>query len=107
MSAIQRIRTQLAAHPVLLYMKGTPEYPMCGCSERAVQALEACGVPFHAINIQADPEIRAQLPRYSNWPTFPQLFIGGELIGGSDITTELHEQGELQTMMAEASRDAR
>ncbi|MGE0209577.1 MAG: Grx4 family monothiol glutaredoxin [Lysobacteraceae bacterium] len=105
MSATQRIRAQLAAHPVVLFMKGTPEYPMCGCSERAVRALETCGRPFHAVNILADPEIRAQLPRHSNWPTFPQLFIGGELIGGSDITVELHQQGELQQMVAEAVKE--
>lgn len=106
MSATQRIRAQLASHPVVLFMKGTPEYPMCGCSERAVRALEDCRTPFHAINILADPEIRAQLPRYSNWPTFPQLFIAGELIGGSDITVELHQQGELQQMVAEAVKEA-
>ncbi len=106
MSATQRIRAQLAAHPVVLFMKGTPEHPMCGCSERAARALEACGTPFHAINILADPEIRAQLPRYSNWPTFPQLFIAGELIGGSDITVELHQQGELQQMVSEAVKEA-
>ena len=106
MSATQRIRAQLAAHPVVLFMKGTPDYPMCGCSERAVRALEACGPSFHSINVLADPEIRAHLPRHSNWPTFPQLFIAGELIGGSDITVELHQQGELQQMVAEAVKDA-
>ena len=106
MSATQRIRAQLAAHPVVLVMKGTPEHPMCGFSERAARALEACGKPFQTINVLADPEIRAQLPRYSNWPTFPQLFIAGELIGGSDITVELHQQGELQLMVAEAVKEA-
>ena len=104
MSATQRIRAQLAAHQVVLFMKGTPDYPMCGCSERAVRALETCGRPFHAVNILADPEIRAQLPRHSNWPTFPQLFINGELIGGCDITLELHEAGELARMVAETRK---
>lgn len=103
MSATERIRAELDSHPIVVFMKGTPEYPMCGCSERAVLALAACGEPYHAINVLADPELRAQLPRYSNWPTFPQLFIQGELIGGADITVELHEQGELASMLADAS----
>lgn len=102
MSATDRIRALLASHPVVLFMKGTPQYPMCGCSDRAARALDACGQPYHAVNVLADPEIRAQLPRYSNWPTFPQLFIEGELIGGCDITAELHEQGELARMLADA-----
>lgn len=102
MSATDHIRALLKSHPVLLFMKGTPEYPMCGNSERAVRTLEACGQHFDVVNVLADPEIRAQLPRMYNWPTFPQLFIEGELIGGSDIIAELHEQGELGRMAAEA-----
>ena len=96
------IAKAVADHPVVLFMKGTPQYPMCGFSDRAAQALEACKLPYRAVNVLADPEIRAQLPRYSNWPTFPQLFIEGELIGGCDITLELHESGELQRIVAEA-----
>ncbi len=103
MSATDHIRALLQTHPVLLFMKGTPNYPMCGCSERAVRTLNACSHPYHAVNVLADPEIRAQLPRLFNWPTFPQLFIEGELIGGCDILEELHEQGELARMVAEAS----
>lgn len=102
MSATDRIRALLESHPVVLFMKGTPQYPMCGCSDRAARALDACGYPYRAINVLADPEIRAQLPRYSNWPTYPQLFIEGELIGGCDITAELHAQGELARMLADA-----
>ncbi len=101
MSASERLHTLLNAHPVVLFMKGTPAYPMCSCSERAARALDACKHPYFAVNVLADPEVRAQLPRYSNWPTFPQLFIDGELIGGSDITAELYEQGELQRMLAD------
>ena len=104
MSATDRIRAELDSHPVVLFMKGTPQYPMCGFSDRAAQALDACKLPYRAVNVLAEPEIRAQLPRYSNWPTFPQLFIEGELIGGCDITVELHEQGELARMVADAGK---
>ena len=104
MSASDRIRAELDAHPVVLFMKGTPEFPMCGFSARAAQALKACTKHFHTVNVLADPEIRAQLPRHSNWPTFPQLFIEGELLGGSDITVELHEQGELERIVADACK---
>ena len=104
MSMTDRIRAELGSHPVVLFMKGTPQHPMCGYSDRAAQALEACRLPYQAINVLADPELRAHLPRYSNWPTFPQLFIEGELIGGCDIAVELHEQGELQRMLADANK---
>ena len=80
-------------------MKGTPQFPMCGFSSRTVQALKAAGdTDLHTVNVLEDPEIRANLPRYSNWPTFPQLFIHGELIGGCDITMELYESGELDAL---------
>ncbi len=101
-----RIQQIVSSHPVVLFMKGTPQFPMCGFSSRAAEALNACQAAFHSINVLADPEIRAHLPRYSDWPTFPQLFINGELIGGCDITVELQEQGELQRMVAEATRGA-
>jgi len=100
MSAMDRINAELQAHPIVLFMKGTPQFPMCGFSSRAVDALKACGAEFHAINVLEDPEIRANLPRFSNWPTFPQLFVNGELIGGCDIVVELHESGELKRMLA-------
>ncbi|GAP66309.1 monothiol glutaredoxin, Grx4 family [Mizugakiibacter sediminis] len=106
MDVIERIKTTLAAHPIVLFMKGTPQFPMCGFSSRAVQALKEAGAEFHAVNVLEDPEIRANLPRYSNWPTFPQLFIHGELIGGCDITLELLASGELARMVRDAARAA-
>ncbi|MDQ1119792.1 MULTISPECIES: Grx4 family monothiol glutaredoxin [Pseudoxanthomonas] len=103
MPVLERIQAELDRHPMVLFMKGTPEYPMCGFSSRAVQALLSAGaVDLRAINVLEEPEIRANLPRFSNWPTFPQLFIHGELIGGCDITLELHESGELERIVAEA-----
>jgi monothiol glutaredoxin len=104
MDVIERIKQTLAGHPVVLYMKGTPEFPMCGFSMRTSQALSATGAEYFSVNVLEDPEIRANLPRYSNWPTFPQLYINGELIGGCDITLELYESGELQRMVAEAGK---
>ncbi|MGN6739348.1 Grx4 family monothiol glutaredoxin [Dyella sp.] len=98
MDVNERIKAVLAEHAMVLFMKGTPQYPMCGFSSRAVQALEAAGASFHAVNVLADPEIRAALPHYANWPTFPQLFIQGELIGGCDIIEDLHAAGELERM---------
>jgi monothiol glutaredoxin len=85
-------------------MKGTPQFPMCGFSSRTVQALKAAGANFHHVNVLEDPEVRAGLPRFSNWPTFPQLFINGELIGGCDIALELFEKGELAAMVQDAQR---
>jgi len=79
-------------------MKGTPDFPQCGFSMRTVQALKACNIDFAYVDILSEPEIRASLPRYSNWPTFPQVFIDGEFIGGCDITLELFQKGELQAM---------
>lgn len=106
MSVTELIRQHLQQHPVVLFMKGTPQFPMCGFSSRAVEALKQADCrDFHHVNVLADPEIRAGLPRYSNWPTFPQLFINGELIGGCDITLELLESGELARLVAEAGRD--
>ncbi|MEZ5463654.1 MAG: Grx4 family monothiol glutaredoxin [Lysobacteraceae bacterium] len=95
MTAMERIQAEISAHPVILFMKGTPQFPMCGFSSRAAAALKDCGARFHAVNVLEDPEIRANLPRYSNWPTFPQLFVNGELIGGCDIVVELHDKGDL------------
>ena len=106
MSSIEdRIRAEVEGHPIVLFMKGTPQFPMCGFSSRAVQALKQAGATdLHTVNVLEDPEIRANLPRYSNWPTFPQLFIHGELIGGCDITLELFESGELARMIAETGQ---
>lgn len=104
MDVFERIKSTMESHPVVLYMKGTPQFPMCGFSSRSVQALKAVGAEFHSVNVLEDPEIRANLPRYSNWPTFPQLFINGELIGGCDILLELHESGELERLAKDAKR---
>ncbi len=82
-------------------MKGSPEMPQCGFSSRAVQCLEACGVDYAYVDILANPDIRQELPKFSDWPTFPQLWVKGELIGGSDIILELYQQGELETMLRE------
>ena len=99
MEVIERIKHQVQSNPVLLYMKGTPDFPQCGFSGRAVQVLEQCGTEFAYINIFEDPEIRENLKAYSNWPTFPQLFVNGELVGGSDIMLEMFQRGELQTLL--------
>ena len=97
----ERIQSQLADNPVILYMKGTPAFPQCGFSGRAVQILQHCGVPFAHVNIFEDPELRDALKSYSTWPTYPQLDIKGELVGGCDIMMELLQQGELQKMLDE------
>lgn len=104
MTVNDRIRTLVDAQPVVLFMKGTPQFPMCGFSSRAVQALKDCGAAFGHINVLEDPEVRANLPRFSNWPTFPQLFVNGELIGGCDIVVDLHAQGDLQRIVSEAQK---
>ena len=103
MAVMERIQAEVEGHPIVLFMKGTPAWPMCGFSARAVQALQAAGAAsLHTVNVLAEQEVRANLPRYSNWPTFPQLFLHGELLGGCDITLELLESGELQRMVSEA-----
>lgn len=103
MSTIEdRIRTEIEGHPVVLFMKGTPQFPMCGFSSRAAQSLKNVGASFHSVNVLEDPEIRANLPQYANWKTFPQLFVHGELIGGSDIVADLEASGELQRIVDEA-----
>ena len=106
MPVLEQIKAEVEGHPIVLFMKGTPQFPMCGFSSRTVQALKAAGVgeELHTVNVLEEPDIRANLPRYSNWPTFPQLFIHGELIGGCDITMELYESGELARMIAEVQK---
>lgn len=96
------IKQQIADNPILLYMKGTPDFPQCGFSGRAVQVLRACGVTeFAHVNILENPDIRATLPKIANWPTFPQLWVNGALVGGSDIMVEMFESGELQALLRE------
>ena len=104
MEIIERIKTLVESEPIVLFMKGTPEYPMCGFSSRTVKALSSVSAPFVAINVLEDAEVRANLPRFSTWPTFPQLFIAGELIGGCDITVELQASGELERMVRDVQK---
>lgn len=97
-NVIERIKQQLSSSKVLLYMKGTPEFPQCGFSAAAVQALQAVGAKYDSVNIFEDPELREALKQYSNWPTYPQLYVNGELIGGADIIREMYQKGELQKL---------
>jgi monothiol glutaredoxin len=102
MDAIQqRIQQQITDHAVVLYMKGTPQFPQCGFSSKAVQILRACGVQdIFTVNVLEDPDIRQGIKVFSDWPTIPQLYIKGEFIGGSDIMHEMYESGELRTLLA-------
>lgn len=102
MSGLDRIKQQVEGNPIVLYMKGTPQFPRCGFSSRAAEILKACGTPFLAVNVLEDPDINQDLPKYANWPTLPQLYVQGELIGGCDIMTELYQKGELQQLVAAA-----
>ncbi len=101
MDVIEEIKQTIDENPVILFMKGSPEAPQCGFSMQTAQALKSCNANFSYVDILANPEVRANLPKVSNWPTFPQLFINGELIGGCDITLELFQRGELQAMLQE------
>ena len=95
-----RIKEQVTGNPVVLYMKGTPQFPQCGFSALAVQVLTACGVKdFASVNVLADAEIRQGIKDYANWPTIPQLYVNGEFVGGSDIMREMYESGELQKLL--------
>lgn len=102
MSVTERIQNQLASDAAVLYMKGSPEFPQCGFSSKVVQILGACNAKYTYINIFEDPEVREGLKVYSNWPTYPQLYIKGELVGGCDIVTDLYTTGELTSMLANA-----
>lgn len=99
MDTVERIKKQIAQHDLMLYMKGTPQFPQCGFSGQVVQILKLCKAKYAYINILENPDIRQELPKYANWPTFPQLYLKGELIGGCDIVTELYQSGELLTML--------
>ena len=103
MSSIEdRIRAEIDAHPVVLFMKGTPQFPMCGFSGQVVQILNYLGVPYKGVNVLEDEGVRQSIKEYSNWPTIPQLYVKGEFIGGCDITREMFQAGELQTHMQQA-----
>lgn len=101
MNVNERIEQQLKSNQVILYMKGTPDFPQCGFSGQTVNALKAVGKPFAYVNIFEDPEIREGLKVYSNWPTFPQLYVRGELVGGCDIVVDMFHSGELQKLLAD------
>ncbi|NVJ61236.1 MAG: Grx4 family monothiol glutaredoxin [Gammaproteobacteria bacterium] len=102
METLDRIKQQISENDILIYMKGSPKLPMCGFSAQAVQALMQCGEEFAYVDILENPDIRAELPNYANWPTFPQLWVKGELIGGCDIILEMFQKGELQDVIKEA-----
>ena len=102
MSIQNTIKDQVTKNKVVLYMKGSPDFPQCGFSASVVRTLEACGANFAYVNIFEDPELREALKRFSNWPTYPQLYVKGELLGGSDIVTEMFQKGELQQLLTEA-----
>lgn len=104
MDTQERIKQQVKDNAVLLYMKGSPDFPQCGFSARTVAALNACETPFAFVNVLEDPEVREGIKQFSNWPTIPQLYVNGELIGGSDIVIEMYESGELKTLLAEAAK---
>ena len=102
MDIMDTIKQQISDNPVILYMKGSPNAPQCGFSMRASQAVMACGKKFAYVDVLTNPEIRANLPIYAEWPTFPQLWVNGELIGGCDIIAEMHAAGELQAAIDKA-----
>jgi len=107
MNVIERIKNQLETNPVVLFMKGTPDFPQCGFSGQTVQILEACQAHYAYVNIFEDPELREALKEYSNWPTYPQLYVNGALVGGCDIVTDLYKKGELAAMLAAAGETAK
>jgi monothiol glutaredoxin len=101
MDVVERIKAELGSSPVVLFMKGTPDFPQCGFSAQTVAALRAVGAEFKHVNIFEEPEMREALKRYSNWPTYPQLYVKGELIGGCDIALEMYRTGELKKLVNE------
>ena len=107
MDTQQLIRDQVTGHPVVLYMKGTPQMPQCGFSQMAVQVLQACGVKqFFTVNVLENPDIRQGIKEYANWPTIPQLYVNGEFVGGSDILKEMYESGELHKVLEGVKQNA-
>jgi len=102
MDVLERIKQQVTDNPIILYMKGTPDFPQCGFSARTIQALNGCGVEYAYVNIYEDEEVYRALPKFANWPTFPQLYVKGELVGGCDIALDLYQSGDLKKMLEEA-----
>ncbi len=105
MDIMDTIKQQIEQNTIILYMKGSPNAPQCGFSQRASQAVMACGQRFAYVDVLSNPDIRSNLPKYANWPTFPQLWVNGELVGGCDIITEMYENGELKTLIDSTSTD--
>ena len=104
MSVQDTIRQQVTGHRVVLYMKGTPDFPQCGFSANAVRILQMCGAQdIFAVNVLEEPEIRQGIKEFANWPTIPQLYVNGEFVGGSDILTEMYQNGELQKLLKKAA----
>ena len=105
MNTVEQINQTLKDNSIVIFMKGSPDMPQCGFSMQASKALKSCNARFAHVDILANPEIRQTLPQISNWPTFPQIFIKGELVGGCDIVMDLYEKGELQKLVAEALKE--
>ena len=99
MNIHDQIKQQIEENPIILYMKGTEDFPQCGFSSKAVSMLKACDAKFLTVNVLENPEIRQGIKEFSNWPTIPQLYISGNFIGGSDIMAEMFEQGELRALI--------
>ena len=102
-TALETIKRQISENPILLYMKGSPQAPQCGFSAKTIECMVECGQRFAYVDILSNPEIRATLPSYAEWPTFPQLWVDGELVGGCDIVTEMFESGELEALLSETT----
>ena len=102
-TALDTIKRQISENPILLYMKGSPQAPQCGFSAKTIECMVGCGQRFAYVDILSNPEIRATLPSYAEWPTFPQLWVDGELVGGCDIVTEMFESGELEALLSETA----
>ena len=103
MSGLEKIKQQVTENPVIIYMKGSPEMPMCGFSSKAVEALKQCGKEFAYVNVILYQDVMQDIPKFAKWPTFPQIYIKGELVGGCDITLDLFNSGELKKMIEEAA----
>lgn len=103
---LENIREQIESNPIIIYMKGSPAAPQCGFSAQTVQCLAGCGERFAYVDVLSHPEIRSTLPKYADWPTFPQLYVEGELVGGCDIITEMYESGELEPLIKAAAAKA-
>ena len=99
MDVMERIKQTVESQPIVLFMKGTPQFPMCGFSAHVVEAMKAVNAEFGHVNVLEDPEVRQNLPKYADWPTFPQLYIAGELVGGCDIVIDMYKSGDLKKMV--------